>query len=67
MTLDDGKQRLMNSQERWLVDKWGQVVEWHGLERSEDQDHMMGIGEEPLSLAQQWCHGRHRRNRKWEG
>lgn len=53
MTLDDGKQRLVDSEEHSLVALRGQVVEWHRLQRSEDHDHMMRIGDEPLPLAQQ--------------
>lgn len=67
MTLDEGKQRLMNSQERWLVDDWGQVVEGHRLERAKDQDHMMRVCDAPLPLAQQWRHWHHRRNSKGKG
>lgn len=67
VTLDDGKQRLMNSQERRLVDEWGQAVEGHRLERSKGQDHMMRVGDKPLPLAQQWCQWHHRRNGKGEG
>lgn len=53
MTLDDGEQRLVNGQERRLVDRRGQVVERHGLERSEGQGHVMRVGQEAFALAQQ--------------
>lgn len=53
VTLDDGKQRLVYSEEHSLVALRGQVVEWHRLQCSEDHDHMMRIGDEPLPLAQQ--------------
>lgn len=62
ITLDDGKQCLMHSNEHSLVALWGQVVEWHRLQRSKDQNHMMGIGNKPLPLPQQWCHRRDSRN-----
>lgn len=67
MTLDDGKQRLVDSEEHSLVALRGQVVEWHHLQRSEDHDHMMRIGDEPLPLAQQWRHRRDSRDRKGQG
>lgn len=51
MTLDDGKQRLMYSEEHSLVDRRGQVVKWHCLQRPEGHGHVMGIGDEPLPLA----------------
>lgn len=53
MTLDDGKQRLVHSEEHGLVGSWVQVVERHRLQRSEGHDHMMRVGDEPLPLAQQ--------------
>lgn len=53
MTLDDGKQRLMHTEEHSLVVLRVQVVEWHRLQRSEDHDHMMRVGDEPLAVAQQ--------------
>lgn len=67
MTLDDGKQRLMNGQKHRVVDGRGQVVEGHRLQRPEDEEDMMRVGEEPLALTQQWCHGRHRGNRERNG
>lgn len=56
MTLDDGEQRFMNGQEQRLVDERGQVVEGHRLQRSERQDHVMGVADKPLPLAQQCRH-----------
>lgn len=53
MTLDDGKQSLVHSQEHCVVGLQVQVVEWHRLQRSEDHDHMVRVGDEPLSVAQQ--------------
>lgn len=67
MTLDDGKQRFVYSEEHSLVALWGQVVKWHRLQRSEDHDHMMRIGDEPLPLAQQRCHWGDSMDRKGKG
>jgi len=67
MTLDDGEQRLVNGQERSLVDGWAQVVEGQQLERSQDQYDVVRVGDEPLPLAQQWGHRRHRGNGEGKG
>lgn len=67
MTLDDGKQRLVNSQERWLVHVWGQAVEGHWLQCSKYQDHMMRVGDEALPLSQQRCQRHRCRNGEGKG
>lgn len=66
MTLDDGKQRLVHSEEHSVVGLRVQVVEWHRLQRPEDHNHMMWVGDEPLPVAQQRRHRRDSRYRKRE-
>lgn len=67
MTFDDGEQRLVDSQERRVVNGWAQVIKRQRLQRSEDQNHMLRVSEESLALAQQCCQRRHRRNGKRKG
>lgn len=67
MTLDDGKQGLVHTEEHRLVGMRVQVVQRHRLQRSEDHDHMMRVGDKPLPLAQQRRHRGESRYSEGEG